>query len=525
MSCPPPCLAPLLPPDMSDEVSQFLEQVERLRGQQIEEDEVRARELEEYLAAKRERQARREERARSISPQKSSPANTPSPRSNRRSIHLTEALKLESPIPASAIARDQSLEPELKHDTAAAMDTASSPTKENQPPLEHESKTAGPPTASSRASPLAWQRRPNSRGSGRPLSMVAAQNATQRSLTGSQEPHSATEQTFSRDQIAQSLGSKDPAWFRQTADRGIGSAAYRKNQVEDNDRLDMSSVKAQLPGMSASNDNHLSQPDRAPAQLRLASPEPLVPAVEATESRPTSDATDAPTGRTSPIRTTSPTKGMGGFVQSAMMKRSDSVKRWSVVSPPGLTRADTVTSGRAPLERNVTGGASLSTSRPVSRQGEKDQEPEIAAQEEPVRQSAEPSPRKVSNEDAELPISPSKTMDSRRWSPTKTSWLESALNKPESPKPGSKPAMPSQPSWRVDLKNKTERSNTPDSEASRGAAFSHRHQVSIGGLMRSSPMGAAARNTTGLGGIYSPPPGGNRPKAQSQKPKPLGAFY
>lgn len=45
---------------MSDEVSQFLEQVERLRGQQIEEDEVRARELEDYLAAKRERQARRE---------------------------------------------------------------------------------------------------------------------------------------------------------------------------------------------------------------------------------------------------------------------------------------------------------------------------------------------------------------------------------------------------------------------------------------------------------------------------------
>jgi hypothetical protein len=45
---------------MSDEVTQFLEQVEKLRGQQIEEDEVRARELEQYLAAKRERQARRE---------------------------------------------------------------------------------------------------------------------------------------------------------------------------------------------------------------------------------------------------------------------------------------------------------------------------------------------------------------------------------------------------------------------------------------------------------------------------------
>lgn len=45
---------------MSDEVSQFLEQVERLRGKQIEDDESRAREHEEFLAAKRERQARRE---------------------------------------------------------------------------------------------------------------------------------------------------------------------------------------------------------------------------------------------------------------------------------------------------------------------------------------------------------------------------------------------------------------------------------------------------------------------------------
>lgn len=45
---------------MSDEVSQFLEQVEKLRGQQIEDDQIRAREREEFLAAKRERQARRE---------------------------------------------------------------------------------------------------------------------------------------------------------------------------------------------------------------------------------------------------------------------------------------------------------------------------------------------------------------------------------------------------------------------------------------------------------------------------------
>lgn len=45
---------------MSDEVSQFLEQVEQLRGKQIEDDQLRAREREEFMAAKRERQARRE---------------------------------------------------------------------------------------------------------------------------------------------------------------------------------------------------------------------------------------------------------------------------------------------------------------------------------------------------------------------------------------------------------------------------------------------------------------------------------
>lgn len=45
---------------MSDEVSQFLEEVEQLRGKQIEDDQLRAREREEFMAAKRERQARRE---------------------------------------------------------------------------------------------------------------------------------------------------------------------------------------------------------------------------------------------------------------------------------------------------------------------------------------------------------------------------------------------------------------------------------------------------------------------------------
>jgi hypothetical protein len=349
--------------------------------------------------------------------------------------------------------------------------------------------------------------------------MVAAQNATQRSLAASPDSHpqSATDTTFSRDQIAQALGSKDPAWFRQTADRGQGSAAYRKNQVEDDDRLDMSSVKAQLPGLSTSGDRSVSNTS---ATGGLASPPPLGAPLH-DDQEDASQSGNA--GRTSPNRSTSPTKGMGGFVQSAMMKRSDSVKRWSVTSPPGLARADSIASTRA-FDRGATQGVTrprglsradgtiLSSSRPTSRQGEQEItriDTSNALEQTPTEQPVEPT--KAEDEDALLPTSPSKTMDPRRWSPTKTSWLESALNKPESPKPQSKPASPAQPAWRVEFNKKGEQTTSP-TDKGRTGSFSHKHQVSIGGLMRSTPMGNAAKtNTTGLGGIYSPPPNANRP--------------
>ncbi|KAH7188309.1 uncharacterized protein B0J16DRAFT_90739 [Fusarium flagelliforme] len=516
---------------MSDEVSQFLEQVERLRGQQISEDEVRARELEDYLAAKRERQARREERARSISPQKSSPANTPSPRSSRRSVHLTEALRLDSPKFSREDSASESAEPEAKPDTS--MDLSSSPTKENEAPSDVDTKSATtPPT---RYSTLSWQRRPNSRsGSARPLSMLATQNATQRSFIGSQDSTpasaSATEETFSKDQIAQSLGSKDPSWFRQTADRGASSAAYRKNQVEDTDRLDMASVKAQLPGMSAEQAKP-SPPDEKPAEqpaeepatptkMKLASPPSLnPPGFDAGEDTSLdSRLSNASPGRMSPTRSNSrsnsPTKGMGGFVQSAMMKRSDSVKRWSVTSPPSLNRANSIQSNQGaglsvnarPTSRAGPGATTPGSSRPTSRHGESDNEvtPKAAA--------AAPAPTiDTSLGDSAMPLSPSKTMDPRRWSPTKSSWLESALNKPpESPNKSHHKSSSSQPAWMAELnKNK---GSVPEGTRPRPGSISHKHQVSIGGLMRSTPMGTATKtNTTGLGGIYSPPPGGNRP--------------
>lgn len=393
--------------------------------------------------------------------------------------------------------------------------TNSSPTKENDSPVETDTK---PASTLARSGTLSWQQRPKSRG-GRPLSVVAAQNATQRSLIGSQEPVAAAEQTLSKDQIAQALGSKDPSWFRQTADRGTNSAAYRKNQVEDEDRLDMSSVKAQLPGMSRDVPKQQPSPTEplvTPTRIRLASPPTLnPPRFDGPGEDKAAGDRISPTGRVSPLRSTSPTKGMGGFVQSAMMKRSDSVKRWSVTSPPGLARVDSVASGRGnafssprPLSMARPGSTTPSSSRPTSRHGERDSESESTPKASTIDTSFEGTPK--ANE-GHIPVSPSKTMDPRRWSPTKSSWLESALNRPESPKPQHK-SNSSQPSWMADLnKNKSEKEG-PSGTRPRPGSISHKHQVSIGGLMRSSPMGDVAKpNTTGLGGIYSPPPGGNRP--------------
>ncbi|KJK77400.1 hypothetical protein H634G_07139 [Metarhizium anisopliae BRIP 53293] len=498
---------------MSDEVSQFLEQVERLRGQQIEDDEARAREREEFLAAKRERQARREERARSISPQKSSPMNTPSPRSSHQSAQVSDATRLGSPS-RTLDDREPPASPPAGHDS---MTSPGLPAKDSDASAELDTQPTESSTPPARTSTLSWQRRPASRGGARPLSMVAAQNATQRSLAGSQEPASATEETFSKDQIAKALGSKDPSWFRQTADRGQNSAAYRRSQVEDEDRLDMSSVRAQLPGMSLTNPVSSSrsspspQPSpEPPSHSGLASPVTFnPPRFDTASAEKQSTQEPAPlSGRASPTRSPSPTKGLGGFVQSAMMKRSDSVKRWSVTSPPGLTRADSVAATRGARSSVHMGSrpqgtvrrdsATPTSSRPTSQHGDKPSDLGDISKSSSLM-SIDTGRGEEKDEDAGIPSSPSKTMDPRRWSPTKSSWLENALNRPESPKPSPTTA---QPTWR----------NNANAESSRPKSVSHKHQVSIGGLMRQSAVGNVAKsNPTGLGGIYSPPPNANRP--------------
>jgi len=180
------------------------------------------------------------------------------------------------------------------------------------------------------------------------------------------------------------------------------------------------------------------------------------------------------------------------------MKRSDSVKRWSVTSPGGLQRADSVVSNRNGLESlqrspgkthsrqgsMLRDGSATPTSRPPSSHEREDRPAEHARATTPEPKDDKTTP----------PTSPSKTMDPRRWSPTKSSWLEAALNKPESPKPKPAPPPVNQPAWMVELNKVKSQKTGPD----RSASVPKKPEIKPSGLMRSTPMGSTVK-PVGLG--------------------------
>lgn len=401
----------------------------------------------------------------------------------------------------------------------------------------------------SRSSPLSWARRPENsdKPRSRPLSMVATDRVMlARTTTPTLDnTTSADDSTPSREQIAQSLASKDPAWFRQTVDRGVNSPAYRKNQVEDEERAIHGSI--QMPGMARNNStpdktmDEVKDPSSTPSRSQtrpparnsisfgsssrlsyqgagVGSPIPMTDAQRL--DPPATDnlseirglAMSPSQGRISPDRLdrpVSPTKGMGGFVQSAMMKRSESMnKRWSAQSPA----LDRKNSSFDANPDNVSTSPSRPTSRPTSSHGELHRpgtsssmrsnitnstmndgsilmRPSVAT----TRSYAQAETKETDNgsqfapADDTLPVSPTKTMDSRRWSPTKSSWLESALNKPESPKPKATPP-PQQPSWMSEISRAKQKGSID-----LGRSQTVKHEVNIGGLMRSPPPGALVR--------------------------------
>ena len=404
---------------------------------------------------------------------------------------------------------------------------------------------------------------------------------------------------MSRSKISQSLSSKDPDWFKQTQDRGSGSAAFRRNQ---NDSSDTAKIvgNMRLPGMSREStaeieDRESSALDRRPS--RSPSREDSIRDVSGIGHKYSSSASPAsargigsslPTmnsqrfdppsttsssggenlsiaqtlamspsqGRLSPERLdrpASPTKGLGGFVQSAMLKRSDSVnKRWSAHAGSSLSRGNSIASNRSGYEgtRYPMGGitplsrpnsinrehSTETTSRPGSShsnatitQGQAEDErpshpPSLtgiksdSSQDEvsksaPIHSRSLPPPRQDENEPSTSPpVSPSK-----KWSPTKASWLENAINKPDSPKVMS-PA-PQQPAWMTEINRaKQQRGNT---DLSKGGSFK---EVATSGLIRSPPPGAGYK-PPGISGLPSGFSAGAAMKHRTDSPENVDRRY
>ncbi|KAF2683759.1 hypothetical protein K458DRAFT_443314 [Lentithecium fluviatile CBS 122367] len=486
----------------SDEVDQFLQRMRTMSEQRDQQDAERVKKLEEELIQGRsERLARRAERARSLSPDKpSTPQSLRSAVDTPRSVQEKAA---DTPTPA--------MEPPSRQD--ANDDSLQRLTGSPAQLLEDTEPKKPAPSAAAlgRSGTLSWQRRPQSSSIRRPFSMAAP------SSRDNSEPPSP-ERAPSRDQIAQSLGAKDPSWFKQTPDRGIGSAAYMRNQEDNASETGSASGKRQLPGLSRESTAEPEATSPPPESVRSSSSlrgsaalslrfsntpatagaeidatgkakSPL-PVLESQKFAPPSEQSASvdggdrtgsirglamsPTqGRISPERPSSPTKGMGGFVQSAMLKRSDSVsKRWSSQAPTSLSRQNSTLSNRG----NTYGTLPKTDSRPSSLSRDNSMEPSsrpgssssnLTITKDITKDTADSAPKAEFVKPALPHHSRSKSVastfsegnhqqedtsppsPSKRWSPTKSSWLESALNKPESPKLKQPP--PQQPAWMSEI--------------------------------------------------------------------------
>lgn len=362
------------------------------------------------------------------------------------------------------------------------------------------------PTTLGRSGTLSWQQRR------RPRSQIAVENSSRPTSPTKTVPESSTqtENEPTREQIAQSLGSRDPAWFKQTADRGIGSAAYRKTQELPEEQS--------IPGAQGGGFRLAGLGKETPVPTEPVMSPPLESGRSISPSRTDSirggewsnrhsfatSATDmgmastrassiydtpklTPTTDTSPAHygsgRISPTKGLGGFVQSAMLKRSDSMsKRWSATN---LTRQGSTASTRGSYMGKVESstpsqvharpsslgrGNSLEpSSRPSSSHSNQtitqtvDEDKDSVGRSTPSFHNRSKSMVSLKNtidtSDDKISEFTSPPSPSKRWSPTKSSWLESKITKTdEKPKPT--PPPPSQPSWMADLaKAKQQRNN------------------------------------------------------------------
>ncbi|KAJ9342416.1 hypothetical protein DTO027B6_5139 [Paecilomyces variotii] len=583
-------MAPTAEHDAAEDVNDFLLRIRELGDKRDKEDEERTKKLEEeILQGRKERQARRAERARSISPTKDSPL-------------LQDISRLSLSVGSSAINPPESLRPSSQ---TPEPDATSSPTPKRDEdtldatedqvttPRSRDQSAAASPAPNSertmsgrtRRGTLSWQQRPGSRD----LNLRSGLSSPTRESSlklgaaiGGEEPE------MSKSQAASSPVSKDPSWFRQTADGEMGSPALRKSPEDAMSDTASISGNTRLPGLGQE-ESTTTEPEKDMGEDRSRSPSrasstfgtnsvgnryssvssvstagglgspfalsnpPKLEARQAESSPPESPVLPlSPSQRRgSPERPVSPTKGLGGFVQSAMMRRSDSVtKRWSAQASPGLNRGNSTMSTRSGFGSASLGDSNLSTTEPkfvressplsTSRPGSSHSEATVVHQmkgtDRPGTSEGSkgestanegfvkpffPSHSRSSSKVESLPSlsprspSPTKSIDPKRWSPTKASWLESALNRPETPKQPRASTTAQPPAWLKEL-NQNRRSR---GSVDLGRPSSSLKDVTPTGLQRSPAPGSHYKKPS-ISGISETlnNPEGNKTKELEAKP-------
>ncbi|KAL4818547.1 hypothetical protein BDW67DRAFT_156794 [Aspergillus spinulosporus] len=539
----------------SEDVNDFLQRIRELGEKRDKEDEERTKKLEEeILQGRKERQARRAERARSISPTKdSSPILSPARLSisslNHRAIDPPE--QLEPTTPRTPVHDAHSMSNSFRDEKVAS--TGSSPAGSRLEASEVGVSPKASPTLRSRAGTLSWQQRPSSRdlsGNRTLFSTSPSRETRWRAMSNA----STTETGALVSPLASSSPSREPSSLRQpeTDDTPAPETPLKEGQVDHSENTKTKALETMEQTESAKENGHQDTideqsppPSRASSSFAdsslgnrysvssvstatgLGSPQPLSSAqkFEPPKQDGESDsyiASPASPRRLSPERSTSPTKGLGGFVQSAMLRRSDSVsKRWSAQLPSGFSRNSSFASNRnsfaAPSNTDLTAtpklnreGTSISSPRPSSSHSEATIVRQAKAEQRPATPPAPSRSEGLSRPpltvharsssimsvesqgEGSRPTTPvSRTMDQRRWSPTKSTWLESALNISESPRHKRQPSQQS-----ISALNKDRQSRT-SVDLGRRNSFK---EVNTVGLMRTTPLGGHVKKQS-LSGI------------------------
>ncbi|KAL4975659.1 hypothetical protein BDW66DRAFT_137034 [Aspergillus desertorum] len=537
----------------SEDVNDFLKRIRELGEKRDKEDEERTKKLEEeILQGRKERQARRAERARSISPQKnSSPTLDPARLSMSSLSHrvIDPPEQLEPTTPRTPVRDIHSVSSSFQDETVAS--TESSPAASRL----GESEVGDPPQASpilrSRAGTLGWQQRPSSRDLNGKRSFFST-SPSRETRWRAMSNVSTTETGSLHSPLASLSPSRAPSSLRQPEIDSIPAQetpvkepkvdpveetkapeTVEPMSVKENGHQDATDKQSPPPSRASSSFADSSLGDRysvssVSTATGLGSPLPLFSAQQfeppkhdgGSDSQITSPASPR---RLSPERSTSPTKGLGGFVQSAMLRRSDSVsKRWSAQLPSGPTRNSSFASNRssfaAPTNTDLTAtpklnreGSFISSPRPSSSHSEATIVRQAKAEERPATPPASGRSESFSrpplalharssstmsvgsqNESGSRPTTPvSRTMDPRRWSPTKSTWLESALNISESPKHKRQQSQQSISTWNKDRPSRT--------SVDLGRRNSYK-EVNTVGLLRTTPLGAHVKKQS-LSGI------------------------